>query len=104
MALGSLLDDNIFHEIMISRERRDVVLSVDRVRIRDRIKGDFHKLNLDRDLYIGGVPHVEDGMYYILLHLVVPKYLVSNISKSKPFSSMFSWTHLGLKYYPRLRT
>ena len=36
MALGSQLDDNIFHEIMISRERRDVVLSVDRVRIRDR--------------------------------------------------------------------
>ncbi|MCH2613920.1 MAG: LamG domain-containing protein, partial [Opitutales bacterium] len=47
---------------MISRERRDVILSVDRVRIRDRIKGDFHKLNLDRNLYIGGVPHVEDGL------------------------------------------
>ena len=62
MALGSLLDDNLFHEIMISRERRDVVLSVDRVRIRDRIKGDFHKLNLDRTLYIGGVPHVEEGL------------------------------------------
>ena len=62
MALGSLLDDNLFHEIMISRERRDVILSVDRVRIRDRIKGDFHKLNLDRHLYIGGVPHVEEGL------------------------------------------
>jgi len=62
MALGSLLDDNLFHEVMISRERRDVILSVDRVRIRDRIKGDFHKLNLDRNLYIGGVPHVEDGL------------------------------------------
>ncbi len=62
MALGSLLDDNLFHEVMISRERRDVILSVDRVRVRDRIKGDFHKLNLDRNLYIGGVPHVEDGL------------------------------------------
>ena len=62
MALGSLLDDNLFHEVMISRERRDVILSVDRVRTRDRIKGDFHKLNLDRDLYIGGVPHVEEGL------------------------------------------
>ena len=62
MALGSLLDDNLMHEVMISRERRDVILSVDRVRIRDRIKGDFHKLNLDRNLYIGGVPHVEDGL------------------------------------------
>ena len=62
MTLGSLLDDNIFHEIMISRERRDVILSVDRVRIRDRINGDFHKLNLDRYMYIGGSPHVEDGL------------------------------------------
>ena len=62
MVLGSLLDDNLYHEVMISRERRDVILSVDRVRIRDRIKGDFHKLNLDRYLYIGGVPHVEEGL------------------------------------------
>jgi contactin associated protein-like 2 len=59
MTLGSLLDDNVFHDVQISRERRDLILSVDRVRIRDRIRGDFTKLNLDRDLYIGGVPHVE---------------------------------------------
>ena len=38
MALGSLLDDNTFHEVFISRERRDVILSVDRVRIRDRVQ------------------------------------------------------------------
>jgi len=62
MALGSLLDNNLFHDVVISRERRDVILSVDRVRIRDRIHGDFHKLNLDRYLYIGGVPNVEEGL------------------------------------------
>ncbi len=62
MNLGSLLDDNLFHEVVVSRERRDVILSVDRVRIRDRIHGDFHKLNLDRMLYIGGVPNVEEGL------------------------------------------
>lgn len=62
MALGSLLDDNTFHEVMISRERRDVIMSVDRVRIRDRIHGDFMKLNLDRHFYIGGVPNVEEGL------------------------------------------
>ena len=62
MALGSLLDDNIFHEVYLSRERRDVILSVDRVKIRDRIKGDFVKLNLDRQIYIGGAPHVEEGL------------------------------------------
>ncbi len=62
MALGSLLDDNLFHEVVISRQRRDVILSVDRVRIRDRIQSDFHRLNLDRNLYIGGVPKVEEGL------------------------------------------
>ena len=62
MALGSLLDDNTFHEVMISRERRDIIMSVDRVRIRDRIHGDFMKLNLDRHFFIGGVPNVEDGL------------------------------------------
>ncbi len=39
-----------------------MILSVDRVRSRDRVKGDFHKLNLDRYIYIGGVPHVEEGL------------------------------------------
>ena len=62
MALGSLLDDNTFHDVIISREKRDIVMSVDRVKIRDKICGDFLKLNLDRQLYIGGVPTLEDGL------------------------------------------
>ena len=62
MALGSLLDDNTFHEVIISREKRDIVMSVDRVRIRDKISGDYLKLNLDRVFYIGGVPKVEEGL------------------------------------------
>ena len=49
-------------QVYMSRERRDVILSVDRVKIRDRIKGDFVKLNLDRQIYIGGAPHVEEGL------------------------------------------
>jgi len=62
MVLGSLLDDNLFHDVVISRERRDVIFSVDRVQIRDQIHGDFHKLNLDRNWYIGGVPNIEEGL------------------------------------------
>ena len=27
-----------------------------------RIKGHFHKLNLDKKFYIGGVPHIEKGL------------------------------------------
>jgi hypothetical protein len=49
-------------QVYISRERRDVILSVDRVKIRDRIKGEYVKLNLDRQIYIGGAPHVEEGL------------------------------------------
>ena len=62
LTLGSLLDNNVFHEVMISRERRDLVLSVDRVQIRDRIQGEFNKLDLDGYLYIGGVPYVQRGL------------------------------------------
>jgi contactin associated protein-like 2 len=62
MALGSLLDDNTFHEVAISREKRELVLSVDRVRIREKISGDFLKMNLDRVFFIGGVPRIEQGL------------------------------------------
>ena len=62
LTLGSLLDDNVFHEVMISRNRRDIVLSVDRVTIRDRIRGEFNKLDLDQALFIGGVPYVQRGL------------------------------------------
>ena len=53
LSLGSILDDNVFHEVMIARDKRDLVLSVDRVKIRDRIRGEFQKLDLDGYLYIG---------------------------------------------------
>jgi len=62
LTLGSLLDDNVFHEVYISRNRRDVILSVDRVQIKDRINGEYNKLDLDGDLYIGGVPYVQRGL------------------------------------------
>ena len=62
LTLGSLLDNNVFHEVMIARDKRDLVLSVDRVKIRDRIRGEFQKLDLDGYLYIGGVPYVQRGL------------------------------------------
>merc|ERR1712038_1079555 len=62
LTLGSLLDDNVFHEVMIRRERRNLELSVDRVLIKDRIRGEFNKLDLDNDLFIGGVPYVQRGL------------------------------------------
>ena len=46
--MGSLLDDNIWHDVVISRNRRSVIFSVDRVIVQDRIKGEFSRLNLNR--------------------------------------------------------
>lgn len=48
LSVGSLLDDNIWHDVVISRNRRDLIFSVDRVMVQDRIKGEFSRLNLNR--------------------------------------------------------
>ncbi|KAL4092111.1 hypothetical protein QTP88_026673 [Uroleucon formosanum] len=62
LSVGSLLDDNIWHEVIIMRNRLDVVFSVDRVTIQGRIKGEFERLDLNREIYIGGVPHLNEGL------------------------------------------
>ncbi|XP_058456161.1 neurexin-4 isoform X2 [Malaya genurostris] len=61
LSVGSLLDDNIWHDVVISRNRRDIMFSVDRVIVETRIKGEFDKLNLNRAFYIGGVPNMQEG-------------------------------------------
>lgn len=48
LSVGSLLDDNIWHDVVISRNRRDILFSVDRVVVKGRIKGEFTRLNLNR--------------------------------------------------------
>ncbi len=58
---GSLLDDNLFHDVVISRDRRDIIMSVDRLISRDVIPGEFTRLNLDQTLYIGGGPLIVGG-------------------------------------------
>ncbi|XP_058066107.1 neurexin-4 [Anopheles bellator] len=62
LSVGSLLDDNIWHDVIISRNRRDIIFSVDRVIVQRRIKGEFDKLNLNREFYIGGVPNLQEGL------------------------------------------
>ncbi|XP_004931219.1 neurexin-4 isoform X1 [Bombyx mandarina] len=62
LSVGSLLDDNIWHDVVISRNRRDIIFSVDRVIVQERIKGEFSRLNLNRALYIGGVPNLQEGL------------------------------------------
>ncbi|KOB71646.1 Uncharacterized protein OBRU01_10999, partial [Operophtera brumata] len=62
LSVGSLLDDNIWHDVVLSRNRRDIIFSVDRVIVRERIKGEFSRLNLNRAIYIGGVPNFQEGL------------------------------------------
>ncbi|XP_038122350.1 neurexin-4 isoform X1 [Culex quinquefasciatus] len=62
LSVGSLLDDNIWHDVVISRNRRDIMFSVDRVIVEKRIKGVFDKLNLNRAFYVGGVPNMQEGL------------------------------------------
>ncbi|XP_035221319.1 neurexin-4-like isoform X2 [Stegodyphus dumicola] len=57
ISVGSLLDDNMWHDVLISRRRRDITFSVDRVVVPAKIRGDFTKLNLKREIYVGGVPN-----------------------------------------------
>ncbi|XP_016966084.1 neurexin-4 isoform X2 [Drosophila biarmipes] len=62
LSVGSLLDDNVWHDVVISRNQRDIIFSVDRVIVRGRIQGEFSRLNLNRELYLGGVPNVQEGL------------------------------------------
>lgn len=52
LSVGSLLDDNLWHDVVISRNRRDIIFSVDRVVVEGRIKGEFMKLNLNQGVSI----------------------------------------------------
>jgi len=50
LSVGSLLDDNIWHEVIIMRNRLNVIFSVDRVTIEGRIKGEFERLDLNHEV------------------------------------------------------
>ncbi|XP_062129013.1 neurexin-4 isoform X1 [Drosophila sulfurigaster albostrigata] len=62
LSVGSLLDDNVWHDVVVSRNKQDIIFSVDRVIVRSRISGDYTRLNLNQQLYLGGVPNVQEGL------------------------------------------
>jgi len=66
LSVGSLLDDNIWHDVVISRNRKDIMFSVDRVQIQGRIKGEFYRLNLNRGVSILNMPFI-----YLNVNLVL---------------------------------
>lgn len=66
-SVGSLLDDNIWHDVVISRNRKDIIFSVDRVLIKGRVKGEFVRLNLNRE--VGFIPLSDSYLFYIFTKL-----------------------------------
>lgn len=56
VSAGSLLDDNLWHDVLITRSKRDILFTVDRVIVRHRLNGDFVRLDLNHELFIGGIP------------------------------------------------
>lgn len=56
VSAGSLLDDNLWHDVFISRRGKELTFSVDRVVVKRTLRTDFNRLNLNFDLYIGGLP------------------------------------------------
>ena len=45
---GSLLDDNQWHEVEMTRTGREIHLTVDRLTIKNITNGEFYQLDLDR--------------------------------------------------------
>ncbi|XP_059162405.1 neurexin-4-like [Physella acuta] len=60
---GSLLDDNQWHDIVITRDKKTVKIVVDRLINQVDTTGLFYRLDIDKYMYIGGVPFFnQDGI------------------------------------------
>lgn len=77
LSVGSLLDDNIWHDVVISRNRKDIVFSVDRVMIQGRIKGEFYRLNLNREVSLGLLV----GIFFVRCHFI--QELIWKVDRNK---------------------
>lgn len=80
LSVGSLLDDNMWHDVIFSRNRKNISFSVDRVLIRGRVKGQFHRLDLNQQ--------VSDFLFFFL-HT---SHLLNNDA----------WAHLRSIFLPAL--
>lgn len=63
LSVGSLLDDNAWHDVEIRREQRNITFLVDRVRIDDIILGDFKRLDLNQKVW--------RIMYFLVMVVVI---------------------------------
>lgn len=49
---GSLLDNDLWHDVMISRRHHDLFFTVDRVLVKYRLKSDFPRLDLNNEVSV----------------------------------------------------
>lgn len=75
LSVGSLLDDNAWHDVEIRREQRNVTFLVDRVRIDDIILGDFKRLDLNQEVGIAPLQ-----MLSVIVNLYIYIFLVFVLS------------------------
>ncbi|XP_053217891.1 contactin-associated protein 1 [Podarcis raffonei] len=59
MKLGSLLDDQHWHQVRIDRYRRFVNFSLDGEVLQYRLNGEFDQLDLDKEIFFGGIMNYE---------------------------------------------
>ncbi|XP_029429832.1 contactin-associated protein 1 [Rhinatrema bivittatum] len=64
VTLGSLLDDQHWHAVRIDRYGHDVNLTLDGQIEHFRCKGDFNQLDLDNELFFGGIATQEKGLVH----------------------------------------
>lgn len=69
LSVGSLLDNNFWHDVLISRNKRDIIFSVDRVIVNARIKGEFNRLNLDRGVSVFIICMAEFQQIDFIIHI-----------------------------------
>lgn len=53
---GSMLDDHQWHDVLVRRKGKNIILTVDRLETVGEAAGDFFRLDLDSKLFVGGIP------------------------------------------------
>ncbi|XP_041458818.1 neurexin-4-like isoform X2 [Lytechinus variegatus] len=65
MEVGSLLDDGHWHSMRYMRVNHDITLRLDGLKVRGKLSSDFAKLNLDREMTVGGASDRAKGSHRI---------------------------------------
>ncbi|CAG7823734.1 unnamed protein product [Allacma fusca] len=103
MSAGSLLDDSIWHDVSILRQLNVVSFVVDRVEVKEAVKGDFQQLDLDRILYIGAVPHIQEGELKEPSWDIGERFYKNQTLHQCADSTITPVTFLSLRSYVKLR-